>query len=203
MEKAAQRRTYQQLQWTKFCIPTDVEILNHLRNKCGFGTPHVFMNYFVPTLDEGSSAMYPNDLPEIQEGGSYYFHKIVKADSSGENKRKRNQLQWRQSGPPIKISHNGLEIGMKLISVLYEGNKINFHWVRHEYFLTREDQKVGDYVLWKVFFPTKKNVRPNLNPSSPQPHIYNPTFAPSAEPPISNPSSDFVDFGKVGGISGY
>ncbi|CAN6449326.1 unnamed protein product [Victoria cruziana] len=151
--------------------PTDVELLEHLAGKIGYGNakPHLFIDEFIPTLDgkDGICFTHPENLPGIKKDGSsvHFFHRTTNAYNTGHRKRRRihmgcdiTQVRWHKTGKTKPVIENGVQKGCKKIMVLYssssKGNKADkANWVMHQYHLgTEDDEKDGEFVVSKIFY---------------------------------------------------
>ncbi|WOG93445.1 hypothetical protein DCAR_0312729 [Daucus carota subsp. sativus] len=153
--------------------PTDVELLDHLADKCGIGNrrPKMFIDRFIITLQEEGGICYthPEHLRGIKKDGSiaHYFYKSMNAYASGKRKRRKIQsndsVRWHKTGKTKLVMENGVKKGYKKILVLYttvtKGCKpVKSNWVMHQYHLgTEDDEKEGEYVVSKVFYQQRHN----------------------------------------------
>ncbi|KAJ1422424.1 P-loop containing nucleoside triphosphate hydrolase [Sesbania bispinosa] len=155
--------------------PSDVELLEHLAAKCGLGNtePHMFINEFIPTLEEDQGICYthPENLPGAKKDGSsvHFFHRTINAYSTGQRKRRKIQhndlteehVRWHKTGKTKAVIEDGVHKGFKKIMVLYirckKGSKPDkSNWIMHQYHLgTEEDEKDGEYVVSKIFYQQK------------------------------------------------
>ncbi|KAJ7970760.1 NAC domain-containing protein [Quillaja saponaria] len=157
--------------------PSDIELLEHLAEKCGVGSskPHMFIDELIVTLegDKGICYTHPENLPGIKKDGSsaHFFHRTINAYATGQRKRRKihNQhilsmehFRWHKTGKTKPVIENGIQKGFKKIMVLYgiskKGSKPDkSNWVMHQYHLgTEEDEKDGEYVVSKVFYQQQK-----------------------------------------------
>ncbi|CAN7050116.1 unnamed protein product [Brassica rapa subsp. trilocularis] len=145
--------------------PSDPEIIWHLLAKTGsLGlTPHPFIDEFIPTVDQDDGICYthPKNLPGVKHDGtmSHFFHRAIKAYSTGTRKRRKIQdddlgdVRWHKTGRTKTVVLDGVQRGCKKIMVLYEGKSVKTNWVMHQYHLgTDEDEKDGQYVVSKIFY---------------------------------------------------
>ncbi|CAG7901813.1 unnamed protein product [Brassica rapa] len=145
--------------------PSDPEIIWHLLAKTGsLGlTPHPFIDEFIPTVDQDDGICYthPKNLPGVKHDGtmSHFFHRAIKAYSTGTRKRRKIQdddlgdVRWHKTGRTKTVVLDGVQRGCKKIMVLYEGKSVKTNWVMHQYHLgTDEDEKDGEYVVSKIFY---------------------------------------------------
>lgn len=98
----------------------------------------------------------------------YFFHKVAKAYTTGQRKRRRiendaGRVRWHKTGKTKPVTENGVHKGCKKILVLHDGttkgakpDKLN--WVMHQYHLgNAEDEGESKYVVSKIFCQTDKN----------------------------------------------
>lgn len=95
---------------------------------------------------------------------SHFFHRAIKAYSTGTRKRRKingdnsGDVRWHKTGRTKPVVLDGVQRGCKKIMVLYispvKGGKAEkTNWVMHQYHLgTGEDEKEGEYVISKVFY---------------------------------------------------
>ncbi|GAU23519.1 hypothetical protein TSUD_39980 [Trifolium subterraneum] len=152
--------------------------MSHLLAKVGAGDsePHPFIDEFITTIEEDNGICYthPQHLPGVSQDGSvahFFFHKAVKAYSSGGRKRRRlfdqdfGELRWHKTGKTRRIFLDGIQKGCKKIMVLYttpsNGEKAEkTNWIVHQYHLGREeDEKEGEYVVSKIFYQQQQPVK--------------------------------------------
>ncbi|MED6181856.1 hypothetical protein PIB30_023217 [Stylosanthes scabra] len=171
------------VEWPGFPVgvkfdPSDVELLEHLAGKCSIGNAqlHMFINEFIPTLDEEEGICYthPENLPGVKKDGSsvHFFHRTTNAYTTGQRKRRKihhqslteEHVRWHKTGKTKAILEDGVHKGFKKIMVLYirpkNGSKPEkTNWVMHQYHLgTDEDEKDGEYVVSKILHKqTQKN----------------------------------------------
>ncbi|GAV78706.1 NAM domain-containing protein [Cephalotus follicularis] len=156
--------------------PSDAELVIHLAAKCGVGDfkPHMFIDEFIPTLEEdrGINYTHPQNLPGATKDGSsiHFFHKIINAYSTGHRKRRKidasycsneEHVRWHKTGKTKPLTVNGVLMGYKKIMVLYhssqKSNPKKSNWVMHQYHLgRREDEKEGEYVVSKILYRQPK-----------------------------------------------
>ncbi|XP_050225458.1 SUPPRESSOR OF GAMMA RESPONSE 1 isoform X2 [Mercurialis annua] len=150
--------------------PADQEIIWHLLAKAGAGgfEPHPYIDEFIPTVikDDGICYTHPQYLPGVRQDGSvsHFFHRAIKAYSTGTRKRRKIQgddsgdVRWHKTGRTKPVILDGIQRGCKKIMVLYMssvrgGKAEKTNWVMHQYHLgTGEDEKDGDYVVSKIFY---------------------------------------------------
>ncbi|KAL1198419.1 SUPPRESSOR OF GAMMA RESPONSE 1 [Cardamine amara subsp. amara] len=145
--------------------PSDPEIIWHLLAKSGLSglSPHPFINEFIPTVsqDDGICYTHPKNLPGVKHDGSvsHFFHKAIKAYSTGTRKRRKihdddlGDVRWHKTGRTKPVVLDGVQRGCKKIMVLYGGKAVKTNWVMHQYHLgIEEDEKEGDYVVSKIFY---------------------------------------------------
>uniref|UniRef100_A0A1D1XE08 NAC domain-containing protein 8 n=1 Tax=Anthurium amnicola TaxID=1678845 RepID=A0A1D1XE08_9ARAE len=156
--------------------PSDIELVEHLAGKVGHGNskPHVFLDEFIPTLeeDEGICYTHPENLPGVKKDGSsaHFFHKTFNAYATGRRKRRKihnghnlskEAVRWHKTGKTKLVIENGVQKGVKKILVLYKSSKnglkpVKTNWVMHQYHLgTEEDERPGELVVSKIFFQLK------------------------------------------------
>lgn len=89
----------------------------------------------------------------------HFFHRAIKAYSTGTRKRRKIQdddlgdVRWHKTGRTKTVVLDGVQRGCKKIMVLYEGKSVKTNWVMHQYHLgTDEDEKDGQYVVSKIFY---------------------------------------------------
>ncbi|XP_020208659.1 SUPPRESSOR OF GAMMA RESPONSE 1 [Cajanus cajan] len=186
--------------------PSDVELLEHLAEKCGIGStqPHMFINEFIPTLegDEGICYTHPENLPGAKKDGRYvhFFHRTINAYATGQRKRRKindhglteEHVRWHKTGKTKAIIEDGVHKGFKKIMVLYLKSKngpkpYKSNWVMHQYHLgTGEDEKEGAYVVSKIFYQQRNHTEKNEeNPMTEDPD--NMTLRTSPRTPKPNP----------------
>jgi hypothetical protein len=90
---------------------------------------------------------------------SHFFHKAIKAYSTGTRKRRKihdddfGDVRWHKTGRTKPVVLDGVQRGCKKIMVLYGGKAVKTNWVMHQYHLgIEEDEKEGDYVVSKIFY---------------------------------------------------
>ncbi|XP_057962446.1 SUPPRESSOR OF GAMMA RESPONSE 1 isoform X2 [Malania oleifera] len=150
--------------------PTEQQIILHLMAKVGVGDlkPHPFINEFIPTVDKNDGICYthPQKLPGVKQDGSasHFFHRAVKAYTTGTRKRRKIQdddfgdVRWHKTGKTKPVILDGVQKGCKKIMVLYMsmvrgGKPEKTNWVMHQYHLgTEEDEKDREYVISKIFY---------------------------------------------------
>lgn len=158
--------------------PSDVEILGHLAAKCGVGngTPHQFIEEFIPTLDMDNGICYkhPENLPGARKDGNsvHFFYRTTNAYTTGQRKRRKickdsnltKDVRWHKTGKTKPIMHNGVQVGCKKILVLYgtagggsKPHKLN--WVMHQFHLGAvKEETEGQYVVAKIFYQPQKEI---------------------------------------------
>nr|AXY40430.1 transcription factor SOG1 [Arabidopsis thaliana] len=145
--------------------PSDPEIIWHLLAKSGLSglSSHPFIDEFIPTVnqDDGICYTHPKNLPGVKSDGtvSHFFHKAIKAYSTGTRKRRKihdddfGDVRWHKTGRTKPVVLDGVQRGCKKIMVLYGGKAVKTNWVMHQYHLgIEEDEKEGDYVVSKIFY---------------------------------------------------
>ncbi|KAF9606288.1 hypothetical protein IFM89_024291 [Coptis chinensis] len=152
--------------------PSDVELLEHLAGKVGFGDarPHILIDEFIPALegDEGICYTHPENLPGAKKDGSsvHFFHRTSKAYATGHRKRRKihghynstEDVRWHKTGKTKPVMDGGLQKGFKKIMVLYGSSKKGSkpdksNWVMHQYHLgTKENEADGEFVVSKIFY---------------------------------------------------
>ncbi|EOA40358.1 hypothetical protein CARUB_v10009087mg [Capsella rubella] len=145
--------------------PSDPEIIWHLLAKSGLSglSSHPFIDEFIPTVnqDDGICYTHPKNLPGVKNDGtvSHFFHKAIKAYSTGTRKRRKihdddlGDVRWHKTGRTKPVVLDGVQRGCKKIMVLYGGKAVKTNWVMHQYHLgIEEDEKEGDYVVSKIFY---------------------------------------------------
>ncbi|AES62078.1 NAC transcription factor-like protein [Medicago truncatula] len=183
--------------------PSDQEIIWHLLAKVGEGSskPHPFIDAFITTLDVNGGICYthPQHLPGVSQDGiaSHFFHRTVKAYSTGSRKRRRicggkefSYVRWHKTGKTKPILLNGVQKGCKKIMVLYmfpeNGGK-------------EEDEKEGGHVISIVFYQQQQaklgekddqDVRETAEATIANVALITPNFV-TTEPPLITPN--FVD----------
>ncbi|KAL2320178.1 hypothetical protein Fmac_029147 [Flemingia macrophylla] len=186
--------------------PSDIELLEHLAAKCGVGSsqPHMFIDEFIPTLDEGICYRHPENLQGAKKDGSYvhFFHRAINAYATGQRKRRKindhglteEHVRWHKTGKTKSIIEDGVHKGFKKIMVLYitsknESKPYKSNWVMHQYHLgTEEDEKDGEYVVSKIFYQQQKKTEKNeKNPMAED--ADNITLRTSPRTPKPNPSN--------------
>lgn len=95
---------------------------------------------------------------------AHFFHRAIKAYSTGTRKRRKihgddfGDVRWHKTGRTKPVILDGIQKACKKIMVLYMsmvrgGKAEKTNWVMHQYHLgTEEDEKEGDYVISKIFY---------------------------------------------------
>ncbi|ONK58750.1 uncharacterized protein A4U43_C09F16270 [Asparagus officinalis] len=151
--------------------PTDIELLEHLAGKTGLAKAHMFIDEFIPTVEDARGICYthPENLPGVKKDGSsiHFFHRISNAYATGHRKRRKigecnstseERVRWHKTGKTKPVMENGVPKGWKKIMVLYRSLKKGCkpdkaNWVMHQYHLgIDEDEKDGELVVSKIFY---------------------------------------------------
>lgn len=95
---------------------------------------------------------------------SHFFHRAIKAYSTGTRKRRKingddsGDVRWHKTGRTKPVMLDGVQRGCKKIMVLYMsmvrgGKAEKTNWVMHQYHLgTGEDENDGEYVVSKILY---------------------------------------------------
>ncbi|KAK1264171.1 NAC domain-containing protein 8 [Acorus gramineus] len=155
--------------------PSDQELILHLRAKVGEGDakPDAFIEEFIYTLeeDDGICHTHPKNLRGVKGDGSvsHFFHRTVKAYSTGDRKRRKilgddiGRVRWHKTGKTKPVIVNGVHLGSKKIMVLYmsiekSGKPVKTNWVMHQFHLgTKENEEEGQFVVSKLFCQQQPN----------------------------------------------
>lgn len=207
--------------------PSDLELIEHLAAKCGFGNykPHKFIEEFIPTLDsnDGICCTHPENLPGAKKDGSsiHFFYQTKNAYATGQRKRRKIQMQtsstkehvrWHKTGKTKPVMDNGIQRGCKKIMVLYGSSKKGYkpdkcNWVMHQYHLgINEDENEGEYVVAKIFYQQQKQTENDCTPLATEKSDFGSVWTipttpkivvPNLLPPVETPPCDDAEETKL------